>query len=210
VVLVPAIGATRSTPGHKGNNDVGGVTIEVGASPVVVGRGAGVLVAGGELDVAQRHTGVEGRHDESGSQHVRVDQPEACSLADRPDPAMGGTTVQVVPVLAMQDRPLTALADSQVDGPGGSGDERDDGRLVALPDDAQRPVATLHPEVLDVGGTGLADPESVETQEDGQGGVIPGETLGGEQEGAELALHGLSNCENGAARGPEAPRPPKQ
>ena len=39
-------------------------------------------MAGGDLHVAKWDTCVEGGHDERGSQHVRVDQPEPGSLAD--------------------------------------------------------------------------------------------------------------------------------
>jgi hypothetical protein len=48
------------------------VAVEVLAAPVVDGCGAGVGVTSGDLDVSQRHAGVECGHDERGSQHVRV------------------------------------------------------------------------------------------------------------------------------------------
>ena len=38
--------------GDEGGDDVVGVAIEVAAGPVVAGGGAGVGVAGGDLDVA--------------------------------------------------------------------------------------------------------------------------------------------------------------
>jgi hypothetical protein len=53
----------RSTAGHEGHDDVGGVAVEVLPSPVVDGRGAGIGVTSGDLDVSQRDTGVKGGHD---------------------------------------------------------------------------------------------------------------------------------------------------
>ena len=47
-------------------------------------------------------------------------------------------------------------------------------------------MPSFEPEVLDVGGAGLAHPEAVQAQEDGEGGVGVVEALGGEQERSEL------------------------
>src|SRR5918994_467172 len=52
---------------------------------------------------------------------------------------------------------LVAFTDGQVDRPRGSGHERHGGGLVALAHDPQCAMAALEAEVLDVGGTGLAD-----------------------------------------------------
>jgi hypothetical protein len=49
-----------------------------------------------------------------------------------------------------------AFADRQVDRARGSRYERDGGGLIALADDVQRPVSSLEPEVLDVGGARFA------------------------------------------------------
>jgi hypothetical protein len=145
---VPGWVGPGSAAGDESDDDVGGVAVEVLASPVVDGRGAGVGVTGGDLDVSQRDPGVEGGHDERGSQHVRVDGAEPRALADRPDPAMRGAPVETVAVTAPQDRPVVAFAGGQVDGPGGPGDERHGGRLVALAYDPQRAMAALETEVL--------------------------------------------------------------
>ncbi len=58
---------------------------------------------------------------------------------------------------------------------------------MALPDDAQDPVAALHAHVLDVGAAGLGDPQPVQPEEHGQGGVGVIEPLGGEQQPGQLA-----------------------
>ncbi len=93
-----------------------------------------------DLDVTQRHPRVERRHDESGTEHVGVDDPEAGPLADGADPAVRRASVEPLTVVAMQDRSLASLAEGKVDRPGHPGDQGNHGRLVALPDDAQRPM----------------------------------------------------------------------
>ena len=57
-----------------------------------------------------------------------------------------------IEVLAAQDRAFVPFADGQVDGWCRPRDERDDGGLVALAEDAQRAMAAFDAEVLDVGG----------------------------------------------------------
>jgi hypothetical protein len=146
-----------SATGHEGDDNVGGVSVEVLASPVVDRGGSGVGVTGGDLDVSQRDPSVEGGHDERGSQHVRVNGAEPGTLADRADPPVGRAPVEAVAVTASQDRPLVAISDGQVDRPSGPRYERHGGGLVALAHDPQRAMAALDAEVLDVGGAGLAD-----------------------------------------------------
>ncbi len=65
-----------------------------------------------------------------------MDPPEPGPLADRPNPPVGGPSIQAAPVAADQDRPLPKLCDSQVDGAGGARHQRDERRLVAFADDA--------------------------------------------------------------------------
>jgi hypothetical protein len=98
-----------------------------------------------------------------------------------------GASVESLTIVAMQDRPFASLAQREVDGAGHSWDQRDHGRLVALPDDAQGAMAPVEAEVLGVGGTGLAHPQPVETQQSGQGGVVGVVALGREEEPTELA-----------------------
>ncbi len=43
-------------------------------------------VAGSELYVTQRNAGIERRHDERATEHVRVDVSKTCAFADRSDP----------------------------------------------------------------------------------------------------------------------------
>jgi hypothetical protein len=70
-----------------------------------------------------RDTFVQGRHDETGSQHVGVYRPEPGPLTDGSDPTVSGTPVE----------PLS-VAPGQIDCTDGSGNQRDDRRLVALAD----------------------------------------------------------------------------
>lgn len=112
------------------------------------------------LHVAQRHSGVEGGHDERGTQHVRVNVSEPGALADRPDPVRRAP-VESLPVPAPQDRTFMAFADSQVDRARCARHERDHGRLGALAGDPKDPIAALDGQVLDVGLARLADPQPI-------------------------------------------------
>ena len=86
----------------------------------------------------------------------------------------------------MQDRTLASLSEGEVDGPGDPGDQRYHGWLVALPDDAQRPMAPVEAEVLGVGSTGLAHPQPVQAEQDGRGSMDGVVAFGREEEPAKL------------------------
>ena len=68
-------------------------------------------MAGGDLDVPQRHPGVESGHDKPGSQHVRVHESESGPFADRPDPPVGGAAVQTLTIATPQDRAVVTFTD---------------------------------------------------------------------------------------------------
>ena len=106
----------RSAACDEGDDDVGGVAVEVLASPVVDGCGAWVGVAGSDLDVAQRDTGVERSHDERRSEHVRVDVAKPGTLTDRTHPPVRGAPVEALPIATVQDRAVVAFTDGQIDG----------------------------------------------------------------------------------------------
>ena len=57
-----------------------------------------------------------------------------------------------------------AFTDGQVDRSRGAWDKRDGGGLVALAHDPQRAMAALDAEVLNVGGTCLADTKSIQAE----------------------------------------------
>ena len=170
----------------EGDDDVGGVAVEILASPVVDRGGSGVGVSCGELHVAQRDTGIEGGHDERRAEHVRVHRPDAGLLADRSDPTVGGASVEALTVRAGQDRAVVAFTDGEVDGAGGARHERNGRWFVAVADDPQGAVTALKSEVFDIGLTRFADPQPVEAEQCRQGGVGSVDAFGGEQESAEF------------------------
>jgi hypothetical protein len=126
------------------------------------------------------------RHDERGPEHVRMHLSQASPLTDRPNPPAGGAPVEALPISPAQDRSFEALTDGEVDGSRRAGHERDGRGLGALAQDAQRSVAPLTAQVLDVGGARFAHPQPVETEKDSECRVVAVVLLGGEQEHAEL------------------------
>lgn len=113
-----------SASGDQGDDDVGGMSVEVLSSSVVDRRGAWVSVAGGDLHVSQRDADVEGGHDERGPKHVRVNGTEAGSLADRPDQRCAMRRSRRWLFSATKDRALVTFADRKIDrasGPGNQG-----------------------------------------------------------------------------------------
>jgi len=143
-------------------------------------------MTGGELDVTEGHPGVEGGHDEGGAEHVRVDVAEPGPPSDRADPAMGGSPVQALARGTEEDRPLRPLAHGQIDHPSGSRNDGDDRRFRFFAHDPKGPVPTVEAQVLDVGTAGLAHPQSVEAEQDGERSMGVVEVLRGEEEPAEL------------------------
>jgi hypothetical protein len=104
--------------GDKRGDDVGGMPVEAGASPVVPHRGARVGVGGGFLHVAQRHAGVERRGYECMPEHVRADMlADPGAAGDPADDPGGAVPVQPPPVRGDEQRPFGALADGQIDRP---------------------------------------------------------------------------------------------
>src|SRR6266567_5717129 len=57
--VVPSGDVASLSAGDECHDDVGGVAVEVLASPVVDRRGSGIGMAGCDLDVSQRDAGVE-------------------------------------------------------------------------------------------------------------------------------------------------------
>ncbi len=90
-------------------------------------------MASGDLDVAQRDSRIEGRHDECGPEHVGVDDPEPGPLADRADPPVSGPAVEALTVLPPQDGSLGAFPDHEVEGPGRLGTNGTTAGLLPLP-----------------------------------------------------------------------------
>ncbi|HYO29613.1 MAG TPA: hypothetical protein VER37_03450, partial [Thermomicrobiales bacterium] len=97
-----------------------------------------------------------------------------------------GAPVEPGAVVAEQDWPGHAFPDGKVDGPGRPEYQGDDGRLVALAGNTQCPVPSLEAETLDVGRACLADPQTIQPEEDGQRSMGMVDPLGGEEERPEL------------------------
>lgn len=84
--------------GAQRDDNVGGVTVEVGPSPVVDGCRSGILVARSDLDLPERDVSIEGRRDEVRTEHVGVNDPEAGPLADGAHPSMRGPSIESAPI----------------------------------------------------------------------------------------------------------------
>lgn len=71
---------------------------------------------------------------ERGAEHVRVYRSDACLLADRSEPTVGGAPVETLAVEAGQDRAVMAFTDGEVDGASGARNERNHRWFVAFAD----------------------------------------------------------------------------
>jgi len=90
------------------------------------------------------------------------------------------------PSAARNTGPSVRSPDGDVYRSGGAGSERDGYDLAALAGDSQCPVPALQAEVLDVGASGLRDPQPVQREHGDQ--RVPGRRAepGGDEQGAEL------------------------
>jgi hypothetical protein len=104
-------------------------------------------------------------------------------LADEPARAV---PVDPPSVGGQEHRPVGALADGQVDGPGGARRQRDRDDLAALAGDGQRPVPALQAQVLDVGAGRFGDPQAVQGQQGDERVFGRRAEPGGRQHRAEL------------------------
>ncbi len=102
------------------------------------------------------------------------------------DDAGGAVPVQPSSVAGEEGRAVGALADGQVDRPGGAGRERDGDHLAALTRDRQGPVPAFQAQVLDVSAGRLGHPQPVEREEGDQGVPSGRAEPGGDEDRAEL------------------------
>jgi hypothetical protein len=104
-----------------------------------------------------------------------------------PIPARRATLRTIRPgAVQVQPPPVRALADGQVDRPGGPRRQRDGDHLAALAGDRQRPVPALQAEVVDVGAGGLGNPQPVQREQGDQRILGRRAEPGGDQQRAEL------------------------
>ncbi len=107
--------------GDVGGDYISGVPVHAAAGPVISHRGPWVGVRCRFLNIAQRDSGIQRCGNERVPERMRRngfgDPGTAGGLADEPPGAM---PVQPPPVRGQEHRPAGALADSQVNGPGGA------------------------------------------------------------------------------------------
>src|SRR3954447_24125978 len=196
------LSAGVSVVGHGGGDLVGGVAGKVVAVAVVAAGGAGVGVADGVLDVAQRDAFVQGGGDEGGAHRVRADAlgvGDARLSGQAAHDSPGGDSIEGGAGGGGEDRPLGAVADAGVERDEDAGGQRCGGALVALAAVAQHAVALGDGEVVDAGADGFADPQPVgEQQRDqrvgagavGSGGGPEGAAFGGAEPGGGVFVVG--------------------
>jgi hypothetical protein len=123
----------------------------------------------GFLHVAQRDPGVQRCGDERVPQRVRPDRlGDPGAAGDPADDPPGAVPVQPPAIDGQEDGPVTALADGQVDRPGGARRQRDGDDLAALAGDRQGPVPAFQAQLPDVGAGGLRDPQPVQREQGDQ------------------------------------------
>ena len=127
--------------GEVGGDDVGRVPAQAAAATVIPHRRPRVRMGGCLLDIAERHPGIQSGSDERVPERVGHDglgdPGPAGGLADDPP---GAVPVQPPAVGGQEHRPAGALADGQVDRPGGPRGERDGDDLAALIGTSGSPV----------------------------------------------------------------------
>ena len=137
--------------GDEGGHDVGGVSVERHAGPVVAHGGARVGVTGGFLDIAQWDTGVEGGGNERVPQRVWTDAlVNPCSSGDPPYDPGGAVPVESSAGAVTEDRSYGSFTHSEIDRARSSWCKRDGHGLAALAVDDESPVTALEAELFDV------------------------------------------------------------
>ena len=105
--------------------------VQAAAGTVIPHRGPGIGVRGGFLHIPQRHPSVQCRGNERVPQRMRPDRlADPGSAGGPPDDPRRTVAVQPPAVRSQEDRPIAALADGQVDRPGGA---RRSGMMTTLP-----------------------------------------------------------------------------
>ncbi len=135
-----------------------------------------VGVAGGVLDVAQTHAGIQGGGHECMPEAMRAQGGGAVyagGAGEAADHAEGGGLVQPAGGGGGEQRAGGPAGQVVVQDAGRDRGERDGGPPAALAGDAQDPVPPLGAEVAGVGGQGLADAQPV-VGEQGDQGQVPG------------------------------------
>ena len=86
-----------ASAGYEGRDDVAGVAVQIVASPVVSGGRPGIGVPGGDLDIPERHPGIEGGRNEAVTEAVGGDVlGDPGPFGQASDDPGGGVTVEPV------------------------------------------------------------------------------------------------------------------
>jgi hypothetical protein len=108
------------------------------------------------------------------------------AAGDPTDDPRRTVAVQPPAVRSQEERPVTALADGQVDRPGSARRERDGNHLAAFAVDHQGPVPALDAQGLDVRTCSLRNPQPVQGQQRDQCVVGRLAEPGGDQQRPKL------------------------
>ena len=169
--------ASGSAAGDEGDDDIGGVAVQVLAAAVIHGGGPGIGMSSRDLDLAR------GTPASSAAMMKPARSIWGCT---GPSPArlpMDFTQRWAVrrsrrrPSWRNQDGTVPPLADGQIDRAGGAWHQRNERRLGAFAHDTEHPMSPLQAHILDVGVARLGDPQPVQAQQHRQGGVSVVEAL---------------------------------
>ncbi len=131
--------------------------------------------------------GVEGGGNERVPQRMRPDGlGDPGAVGGPADDPRGAVPVQPPTVRSQEEGSVAALADGQVDRPGGARGERDGDDLAALASDHQGAVPALDAQGLDAGAGGFGDTQPVERQQGDQRMLGGYAEPSGDQQRAEL------------------------
>lgn len=97
--------------------------------------------------------------------HVGGASRPSGAAGEAPDDPSGAVAVQPAPIGRQEDGSFGALADGQVDRPGGARCQRDGDHLAALVGDHQGAVAALDTQGLNAGAGGFGDPQPVQREQ---------------------------------------------
>jgi hypothetical protein len=152
----------------------------------------GISMRCGFLDIPQGDTGIQGGGDERVPERVWGDVLVDPSPFRQPfDDPGGGMPIQPAgAVVVEEDRAVFSFPDTQVDGPGGAGRQRDGDDFSSFAGDGQSPMTPLHTKLAYVGIQRFRDAQPVQRQQTRQR-MVPATTEAGlDQEHAQfVAIH---------------------
>ena len=144
-------------------------------------------MTGGFLNVAKRHTGIEGRVDERMPHGVRTDPLEDPGPSgDASHDAGRAVTIETATGTVTEDRTGAAFPDSEVDSAGGSWGERDRDSFAALAMNDKGAVPAFEAELFDVSTDRFGHAEPVQREQGDEGMIACAGQPGGDEHRADL------------------------